>query len=529
MQQIQDIVPTVDGDVPNLNLPVIPNGVVYDSMRRTPIAGARLYLASTGATGILPITCFKDIQQQGQMTTASGFYRFDLQFGVGCPADSDYEIRVEPPVGSGYVQNDPSRPAIIPPTTSAATAALSVPSCPLGPNDAVPATANQCEAQPSALAPSTAVPPRSVGTRYYLNLTLSDDSAPDVNSQIFNNHIPLDPDLGAAVMISKTSSLINVTRGQLVPYTITVRNTFTTALNSLAIVDTMPPGFKYVQGSARFDGVRLEPTTNGRELRWDNRQLDVGAEHTIRLLLVVGAGVSEGDYVNTAQVVNTLNNSAVSSAATATVRVVPDPTFDCTDIIGKVFDDANANGYQDDGEAGLPGARVVSARGLIARTDEHGRFHITCAAIPNEDRGSNFILKLDDRSLPSGYRVTTENPRVERLTRGKMAKFNFGATIHRVVRLDIADGVFEENSTQMRPQWVSRIGLLLEELRKAPAVLRLSYLADVEDEALATARVNALKQDIADRWAQLDCCYVLTTETEIFWRRGGPPVGVGRD
>jgi hypothetical protein len=25
--------------------------------------------------------------------------------------------------------------------------------------------------------------------------------------------------------------------------------------------------------------------------------------------------------------------------------VTPDPNFDCTDIIGKVFDDANANGY----------------------------------------------------------------------------------------------------------------------------------------------------------------------------------------
>lgn len=32
---------------------------------------------------------------------------------------------------------------------------------------------------------------------------------------------------------------------------------------------------------------------------------------------------------------------------------MPDPTFDCTDIIGKVFDDRNANGSQDEGEPGL--------------------------------------------------------------------------------------------------------------------------------------------------------------------------------
>jgi uncharacterized repeat protein (TIGR01451 family) len=350
---------------------------------------------------------------------------------------------------------------------------------------------------------------------------LNDGSIPGT-SQIFNNHIPLDPELAAAVAISKTSSLVNVTRGQLVPYTITVRNTLDATLQDVAIVDTMPPGFKYVEGSGRFDGNRVEPTTSGRDLRWENLQIVNGAQHTIKLLLVVGSGVSEGDYVNRAQVVNAITDRAVSGESTATVRVVPDPTFDCTDVIGKVFDDVNANGYQDQNEMGLPGVRVVSARGLIAKTDAHGRFHITCAAIPNEDRGSNFILKLDDRSLPSGYRVTTENPLVERLTRGKMAKFNFGATIHRVVRLDIADGVFEEGSTEIRPQWTSRIATLLAELRKSPAILRLSYLADVEDEELVHDRVDAIKRKITERWEELNCCYTLTIETETFWRRGGP-------
>ena len=81
-------------------------------------------------------------------------------------------------------------------------------------------------------------------------------------------------------------------------------------------------------------------------------------------------------------------------------------------MIGKVFDDRNLNGRQDTGEKGLAGVRVVTVRGLIATTDEHGRFHITCAAVPDEDRGSNVILKLDERSLPTGYRLTTENPRV---------------------------------------------------------------------------------------------------------------------
>ena len=65
-------------------------------------------------------------------------------------------------------------------------------------------------------------------------------------------------------------------------------------------------------------------------------------------------------------------------------------------------------------------------------------------------RGSNFIMKLDEQSLPSGYRVTTENPRVIRMTRGKLAKLNFGATIHRVVRLDLNGNFFDQNSDELR-------------------------------------------------------------------------------
>ncbi len=237
---------------------------------------------------------------------------------------------------------------------------------------------------------------------------------------------------------------------------------------------------------------------------------------------MVGSGVSEGEYVNSAQVFDSLTGASVSGVATATVHVAPDPTFDCTDVIGKVFDDANLNGYQDKNEKGLGGVRVVSARGLLAKTDEYGRFHITCAVIANETRGSNFILKLDDRTLPSGYRLTTQNPLVHRATRGKAIKFNFGAALHRVVRLDVADGVFEPDSTDVRPQWRTRFDLLLNELRKAPSILRISYLADVEDEGIVKARLRAIKREVAKRWEKLNCCYRLKIETEIFWRRGRP-------
>jgi hypothetical protein len=213
----------------------------------------------------------------------------------------------------------------------------------------------------------------------------------------------------------------------------------------------------------------------------------------------------------------------MSGEATATVRIVPDPTFDCTDVTGKVFNDVNRNGVQDDGEDGLAGVRLVTARGLQATTDAYGRFHITCAIVPHESRGSNFVLKLDDRSLPSGFRMSTDQVQVKRATRGKALRFSFGASIHRVVGIDLSDAVFEPGTTEIRVQWRSRLDLLLEELRRAPAVLRLSYIADTEDAGLVERRVDAFQRLVTEAWAADADGYVLTVEPEIFWRRGAPP------
>jgi hypothetical protein len=167
--------------------------------------------------------------------------------------------------------------------------------------------------------------------------------------------------------------------------------------------------------------------------------------------------------------------------------------------------------------------RVVTARGLAATTDQYGRYHITCAVTPDERRGSNFVMKLDDRTLPSGFRLSGDQVQIKRATRGKALRFNFGASIHRVVGFELADAVFEPGSTEIRVQWRGRVSLLVEELMKAPAVLRLAYLADVEDESLVERRVEAVEQQVSDAWTAMNCCYRLTIEREVFWRLGGPP------
>jgi len=518
-QRIDEIDVQEGSNLLALNMPVDPNGVIYDSVGRTPVAGATVSLVDPRNGLSVPGACFDDPNQQDQVTVSNGYYKFDLNFSdPSCPSGLNYEIRVTAP-SSAFV---PGVSELIPPISDTSTLPFDVPSCPASVNDAVLTTTQTCEAQPSEFAPPTSVRARSAGTNYHSFLRLDSSQSPG-SSQLFNNHIPLDPRLDGAVSVSKTTPKLNVIRGDLIPYIITVNNSFGADLFDVNIIDRFPAGFRYVEGSARFDGVPTEPALVNRELIWSNLALATDGRHEIKLLLAVGAGVTEGEFVNRALAANAITGNIMSEEATATVRVVPDPTFDCTDVTGKVYDDFNRNGYQDGDEAGLQGVRLVTLTGLAATTDTYGRYHITCAIVPNENRGSNFALKLDDRTLPSGYRVSTRPIQLQRATRGKALRMNFGASIHRVVGLDIADAIFEPGSVEMRSQWQPRVGILLGELQKAPAVLRLSYVADVESEALVEKRLDSLKSRIMAEWQSLDSVYPLVIEPEIFWRLGGPP------
>ncbi len=502
----------------DLNMPVDPNGVVYNSVGRSPVTGATVSLVDPRNNLPLPSSCFDDPNQQGQITVGNGYYKFDINFSdPACASGQNYLVSVTAP-DTSFI---PGVSTLIPPTSDTTTLPFDVPACPNSPADAVNGVLATCEAVISEFPAPPSVSARSPATEYHLFVRLDSTQVPG-SSQLFNNHIPLDPRLDGAVAITKTSPMVNVTRGQLIPYVITMRNSFGVDLYDVSVVDRFPAGFHYVEGSARFDGQPVEPTVIGRELTWSNLGLAVDGTHEVKLLLAAGGGITEGEFVNRAQAVSSISGIAMSEEATATVRIIPDPTFDCTDVFGKVYNDQNRNGLQDGDEEGIAGVRLVTPNGLAASTDANGRYHITCATVPYEGRGSNFAIKLDDRTLPSGFRVSTRPVAIKRATRGKALRINFGASIHRIVGLDIADAVFEPDSTVMRQQWLYRIDLLLGELRKAPSTLRLSYIADLESESLVRERLELLREQITDAWKADGGGYELTIEEELHWRLGGP-------
>ena len=120
--------------------------------------------------------------------------------------------------------------------------------------------------------------------------------------------------------------------------------------------------------------------------------------------------------------------------------------------------------------------------------------------VPNALIGSNFLMKLDTRSLPTGYQLTSENPRDVRLTRGKITKLNFGVSKRHDLRLDLTRDAFT-GGIDLKPKWSSGIGRLVDLLKQGQGSLTIVYrcgeYAPIVDERLI--RVTDL---VKARWTK---------------------------
>jgi hypothetical protein len=198
--------------------------------------------------------------------------------------------------------------------------------------------------------------------------------------------------------------------------------------------------------------------------------------------------------VNRAQGFDPATEVAVTEEAQAIVRIEAEAVFDCATVIGRVFDDRNGDGYFKD-ETGLGGVRLISANGLAITTDEHGRFSVPCADLPR-DLGANFQLKVDEQSLPEGFVVTTENPRVVRVTAGMVTKMNIGATEAEVMRIRLTAAAFDNEGAPIG-QLEAGLRDLVAALGARPATARISYaLGSEETEAEALAHMQTVEESI---------------------------------
>ncbi|MBT0957857.1 DUF11 domain-containing protein [Alphaproteobacteria bacterium KMM 3653] len=349
-----------------------------------------------------------------------------------------------------------------------------------------------------------------------------------------------------ALLVTKTAGVGSARLGDPIPYSITFENTQPSDFVGLTLVDQLPAGLVYQPGSAAIDGVAIEPVVFGRRLTWPDQDIMGLSTITLTFVAIVGPGADPDQFVNTSWIEDPETGNIISNVSEAIVEREIEAVFDCSDVIGTVFDDLNHNGYQDgpydpetglitdqnvytgkagklevpaapsrfDGEPGLAGVRLSTDTGTLITTDAHGRFNVPCAALPGRF-GENFTLKLDTRTLPSGYRVTTENPRTIRLTAGKFAKLNFGASISHIIDIDLSARAFEAGSNDPKASLVTGIGGLLDQMKDKPSVLRVSYFENGEDRAVVRRRLDRVETMIRREWRRRNTRYKLSIERTI--------------
>jgi len=212
-----------------------------------------------------------------------------------------------------------------------------------------------------------------------------------------NIDIPLEIE-SSGLFAHKSASKNHVEIGEFLEYRVRITSGVGTApAPGAVLIDTLPVGFRYQQGSGQLsDGTALEPAISrqGRRLRFDLGDIMPGDSLEVSYVAAVTQGARAKAAVNRAVVL--AQNDLSSNVATATVTVVEDRLASRVLLMGRVTLD-ECDESIDEWETGVPGVRLYLEDGTFVFTDERGRFHLE-GVTPGVH-----VLQLDEATLPEGY------------------------------------------------------------------------------------------------------------------------------
>jgi len=155
----------------------------------------------------------------------------------------------------------------------------------------------------------------------------------------------------AVITLTMQAAQREVNVGDLERYTVVATATGGAAERNITIINTLPAGFTYVQGSFSIQDADSSGTLSGTgPLRITGINIPANGQVTITYFLRVGAGVSQGTHTNQA-VADDSAGRTLSNVASAEVELTSDSLLDDSLIVGTVFDDRDGDGWQDPAKA----------------------------------------------------------------------------------------------------------------------------------------------------------------------------------
>lgn len=250
------------------------------------------------------------------------------------------------------------------------------------------------------------------------------------------------------IQITKTADRAAAEPGDTVIYRLLVRNLNNVPVRQIAIADTLPTGFSYINNSVRGEvtsGTTAQPITvtasnNQNNTNQNNRQITFNLDTTIppegSLTLAYAVKINpdairgNGENLASVSARRTDNNGELRDGpARYRVRVRSGILSDCGTLIGRVFHDKNFDGEQQRNEPGIPNAVVILDDGNRITTDVNGLF-----SVANVISGSRTGV-LDLTSVPGydfaenhKFRERNSQSRLVKLEPGGMARMNFAVT-----------------------------------------------------------------------------------------------------
>ena len=204
----------------------------------------------------------------------------------------------------------------------------------------------------------------------------------------------------AAVGLDLTANVLDAAIGDVIPYTLVVRNPGIVPLDSIRITSTLPAGGNYAKGSAI--GADSVQASGSSLLLLSAAPLAPGAARTLHFAVALASAPGTVAETRAVAVARAGALAPVSPEAIAWVQVRRAWPMETRAAIGKVWLDVSGRGTQQAGDSGLAGIDIWTEDGQVATTDATGKFSFSSL------RPGRHVFRLDPRTLPAGYHVAGE-------------------------------------------------------------------------------------------------------------------------